>query len=236
MKFKILENEIKIKNIEKMICYDTETGDRIYPLIKERMELLVDEYLGLGWQEQDNNISISEEGKVSCNWVMYEDKWYKYLPLQFEYVKSIEIIDCRNLISLQGSPKFVNGSVDIEGCKNLTALKGGPEYVMKSYSVDSNSLTSLEGSPKYVGTFYGFMKNKITSLKGITPHIGDSVYADQNTITDISDIKEFKELTISSLTLVDIRTIPYHKKYNQNLSVENENFRINQINYWYGYY
>ena len=236
MKFKILESENRIKNIEKMICYDTETGDRIYPLIEERMELLVDKHLGLGWPQKGNNISISEEGKVSCNNVLYEDKWYKYFPLQLEYVNDIEIIDCRNLISLQGSPKFVNGNVYIYGNKNLTSLKGGPEYVMQYYSVDNNNLTSLEYSPKYVGTFYGFMKNKITSLKGITPHIGSSVYTSQNTINDISDLKIFDQLMMTSLILVDIRTIPPHKHYNQNLSVENEKFNKNQINYWYGYY
>ena len=63
---------------------------------------------------------------------------------------------CKNLQSLEGSPKTVKGTFYCRYCDNLQSLEGCPEKVDGYFSCSGcKKLISLEGCPKTVkGTFY----------------------------------------------------------------------------------
>ena len=58
---------------------------------------------------------------------------------------------CENLTSLEGAPEKVDGCFDCRHCSNLKTLKCAPKKVEMDFScINCNNLTSLEGAPEEV--------------------------------------------------------------------------------------
>lgn len=93
------------------------------------------------------------------------------LPYPFNKVLTPFIFsECKTLLSLENSPRFVNG-ISIQNCPKIKSLKGGPEYTEVVSIRKCKSLTSLEGAPVKMhpnGTFAIRDCIKLKSLKGIS--------------------------------------------------------------------
>jgi len=69
------------------------------------------------------------------------------------------------LISLEGSPKKINGEF-ICANNSLTSLMGGPEWVDKTFNCQDNDLKTLKGGPNYVAGDYICSNNDLVDLQG----------------------------------------------------------------------
>lgn len=77
---------------------------------------------------------------------------------------------CKELTSLEGGPRQVNGSLySISYCPKLTTLKGGPEKVEGDFNCGGcKGLMTLEGGPTYVGGNYqAYSCPKLKNLAGV---------------------------------------------------------------------
>ena len=81
---------------------------------------------------------------------------------------------CKNLTSLECSPKEVGSSFYCSRCENLKSLESAPEKVSGDFSCyDCDNLRSLEGAPKYVGAIFTcILCENLTSLKGAPKEVG----------------------------------------------------------------
>ena len=87
------------------------------------------------------NYTINDDGSIDVDGdVNLYNKGFVELPLRFNKVNGW--FDCgrNNLISLKGSPRWIDGY----------------------FSCDNNRLTSLEFSPEYVGEWFGCCYNDLT--------------------------------------------------------------------------
>ena len=74
-------------------------------------------------------------------------------------IEALSCSYCKNLTSLQGAPRKLNGSFECAECTGLTSLKGGPEVVGGNprvigdgfYIQNCSSLITLDGAPEVVG-------------------------------------------------------------------------------------
>jgi len=109
---------------------------------------------------------------VDCHISFHSMEDLTELPIRFNIVSGDFSCSRSGLTSLEGSPKYVEGSFWCHDMLQLKSLKGSPEYVKVSYDCDSNDLTSLEGCPKYVGYNFRCCDNNLQSLKGAPEFIG----------------------------------------------------------------
>ena len=96
-------------------------------------------------------------------------------------IEALDCSNCKNLTSLQGAPRKLNGSFYCADCTGLTSLKGAPLEVGGTPGVmaegfdirNCSSLKTLEGAPKVVGgNFYAYGCTGLTSLKGAPLEVG----------------------------------------------------------------
>lgn len=114
------------------------------------------------------NYVIDEYGFLIVNGDVKLDKEsFTKFPLKFKRIKgNFSCRQCKNLISLDGSPEFIEGDFIADGCISLKNLNGGPKIVFGNYSI-----TDCE---------------KVSSLDGIAEKIGISLYL-ENTLVKISE-------------------------------------------------
>ena len=95
-------------------------------------------------------------------------KKYRLDELPINFYKVGGQFDCSsgNLVSLNGSPKYVGGNFNCSDNK-LTSLLGAPLYVDGIFNCNYNKLTSLEGAPPHINGGFACRKNNFTSLNGI---------------------------------------------------------------------
>jgi len=94
----------------------------------------------------------------------------------------------RNITSLEGCPKEVNGHFRAYGL-GIRSLAGAPEKVGRSFNVSKNpNLTSLEGGPEQVGYRYWAHSCGLTSLNGIASTIKKGEWRFDGNPSDFSDI------------------------------------------------
>lgn len=79
--------------------------------------------------------------------------------------------DCKNLKSLEGSPKKVSGTFACNDCDSLTNLIGAPEEVDNFYCTQCKNLKSLEGAPKKCTNFNCAFCNSLTNLIGAPEYV-----------------------------------------------------------------
>lgn len=89
----------------------------------------------------------------------------------WDTVKSFTCNTCKNLKSLEGSPKKVNGSFSCSYCDSLTNLIGAPEEVNDFYCSHCKNLKSLEGSPKNCINFICTFCYSLTNLIGAPEYV-----------------------------------------------------------------
>lgn len=75
-----------------------------------------------------------------------------YLPYQLHTIHGNFWCSDNELISLEGSPKVIEGVFDVFN-NRLTSLEGGPKEVTGDYYCNHNQLISLKGSPERVKIF-----------------------------------------------------------------------------------
>ncbi len=107
------------------------------------------------------------------------------------------------LVSLEGSPSRINGSMYLRD-NLLETLAGGPEYVGDDFICSNNMLKSLEGAPRVVGKDFSCPENYLTNLVGIPNEIGEDAKFYGNEISSLRGIDDLKNLNalkgIGSLT------------------------------------
>ena len=88
--------------------------------------------------------------------------------VQGEVKGKFDCSECKNLESLEGTPKEVGRNFDCSNCTNLKSLKGVPKEVGGYfYCSHCNNLTSLEGAPEYVGEDFNCIRcENLKSLEG----------------------------------------------------------------------
>jgi len=90
------------------------------------------------------------------------------IPVQFGDIDDLfELVDCKNLTSLKGSPRSV-GNLILRDCPELISLEGGPDLVKDKIVIElCNKLESLEGGPDLVkDKIVIALCNKLESLEG----------------------------------------------------------------------
>lgn len=78
---------------------------------------------------------------------------------------------CKNLKSLEGSPKKVIGYFACNDCDSLTNLIGAPEEVDNFYCTNCKNLKSLEGAPKKCTSFNCTFCDSLTNLTGAPEYV-----------------------------------------------------------------
>ena len=74
---------------------------------------------------------------------------------------------CRNLKSLKGAPREVNGSFECNNCRELESLEGSPDYCREFECSMCPKLKSLKGAPKEVrGIFICSYCDMLKDLQG----------------------------------------------------------------------
>ena len=95
-----------------------------------------------------------------------------------EVGRSFHCAGCKNLKSLEGTPKEVGGSFHCTGCKNLKSLEGAPKEVGGDfYCSFCENLKSLEGAPAKINSYFSciFCKN-LKTLKGGPKYVKKDFY------------------------------------------------------------
>lgn len=76
---------------------------------------------------------------------------------------------CRNLKSLKGAPREVNGSFECNNCRELESLEGSPDYCREFECSMCLKLKSLKGVPKEIETTIDCSSCKnLESLEGLS--------------------------------------------------------------------
>ena len=89
--------------------------------------------------------TINSDGSIDCYYIELNNRKLDEFPLKFRNAHRSFYCSFNNLISLEGSPRRVEGNFD---CGN-------------------NKLDNLIGCPEYVDGIFSFMNNNVKSLKGI---------------------------------------------------------------------
>ena len=150
-------------------------------------------YLSIYFKMSDKHYHINDDLTVDVNTyqarISYKDSKYKCLPINFgEFSGELDLSN-NDFITLDGSPKILDGSFYCNSNK-LKTLKGSPEIVKGHYSCDYNNIENLEGSPNTVKSF-SCTSTKIKTLKGFPKTIISSNFEclrNQYTLTDIKDL------------------------------------------------
>lgn len=86
---------------------------------------------------------------------------------KFGPCKSMEIVNVRDLVSLEGAPQEVEGDCKICICPNLKSLKGCPQNVKGNFECSNTGIISLEDGPTEVAGHYKVNDNNdLKTLNG----------------------------------------------------------------------
>jgi hypothetical protein len=113
--------------------------------------------------------TIDVTGSIFCSM-----QKYKIIPFRFGVVKGDFIFRNSALVSLENSPRRVEGTFDCS-YNNLIDLYNGPIYVGKNYDCSNNLLISLNGIPSIIHGDLDCSNNKLTSLNS-KPNIIDGYF------------------------------------------------------------
>jgi hypothetical protein len=113
--------------------------------------------------------TIDIVGSIFCSMVKY-----KQIPFRFGVVKGDFIFRNSALVTLENSPRRIEGSFDCS-YNNLIDLYNGPIYVGKNYNCSNNLIISLNGSPSMIHGDMDCSNNKLTDLNS-KPHIIDGYF------------------------------------------------------------
>jgi hypothetical protein len=136
------------------------------------------------------NYVVNEDFTVDVNGNVYiSDRKLTTIPIQFG--KVMGDFDCsgNDLISLEGSPKFVKGSFEC-GNNLLTNLEYSPEFIGANFYCDKNQLTSLKGSPKKIGKTFNCNQNKLKNLEFGPLEVGTDYHCVQNPLVSFKGVCE----------------------------------------------
>ena len=113
---------------------------------------------------------VDVEGKVDL-----VNQNFQRLPVAFGRVSYyFDLEDCKQLLTLEGSPREVGEWFDCSGCIALPSLEGAPQKVGTWFSCDGcKALETLKGSPQLVGTLFSCSGCKgLQSLDGVSQQVG----------------------------------------------------------------
>lgn len=114
----------------------------------------------LEWCEQHlptGRWKVNEEGLVDVEGnVDFGYQKFKRLPVAFGRVSGcFDLECCKQLLTLEGSPREVGGYFDCQGCTSLQSLKGAPQIVKQWFNCEGcTGLQSLEGAPQSMGGWF----------------------------------------------------------------------------------
>lgn len=133
-------------------------------------EYLKKYYTGASYMKISKN--PDDDGKFIVNATYIETKTLTDISaltnelFKFGPCKSMEIVNVRDLVSLEGAPQEVEGDCKICICPNLKSLEGGPTEV-GNFECSNTGIISLEGGPTEVGGDYKVNDNDdLKTLKG----------------------------------------------------------------------
>ena len=111
----------------------------------------------LEWCEKhlpEGKWKVNEEGLVDVKSdVILRFRIFQRLPVAFGKVSGhFDLEGCKQLETLEGSPREVGGYFDCQRCISLKTLEGAPQQVGEFFDCRRcTSLQSLEGAPQRVG-------------------------------------------------------------------------------------
>jgi hypothetical protein len=173
--------------------FDTVSAASTTDIKKEIKQFLKDNYKrasSFKISKKPNNDGYYEVDCSKCPYVIVSNKNITSLTNNLFIFVNVKVSfvcsDCKNLTSLEGSPKEVGGDFHCPSCDNLTSLEGAPNKVGGDFGCYfCANLTSLEGAPKEVGKDFCCTRNrKLTSLEGAPENVGwsfDCSYCDNLT-------------------------------------------------------
>jgi hypothetical protein len=135
----------------------------------------------------EGNVSIDDEGLVSCTGDVELKTTNTKLPVHFGKVDGHFWCFTNSLISLDGAPHHVGDSFDCSE-NQLTSLTGAPSSVGKNFECHRNELTSLVGAPTTVGRTFWCSDNQLTSLVGAPTAIGGDFWCYNNPLDSLDGI------------------------------------------------
>ena len=106
------------------------------------------------------------------------------LPVNFGKVSGhFDIEGCKQLETLEGSPREVGFYFDCQGCVSLHSLKGAPQQVNSSFGCSyCTGLQTLEGAPRHVGdSFVCRGCTGLLNLKSAPQSVGNSFRCEECT-------------------------------------------------------
>ena len=141
-------------------------------------------------------VTIDQQGLVSCTGDVEARLHMSRLPVQFDHVGGDFYCGHKQLVSLEGAPRYVRGAVHVHN-NQLTSLQGAPRYVGTSFYCNDNQLTSLQGAPQDVGGNFYCIDNKLTSLEGAPSHIGSRIMLTYSPTLPLLRVLSYKMIFIS---------------------------------------
>jgi len=141
------------------------------------------------------NYTINSDGTVDVDDDVYltDEKLIK-LPLKFGKVSGDFNCSQNQLTSLEGCPRSVGGHFNC-GDNQLTSLEFCPQSVGDDFYCSYNYLTTLEGCPQAVRGDFSCNNNQLTTLEGC-PSVGDYFFCGNNQLKDLYGFPEFFDNSI----------------------------------------
>lgn len=134
-------------------------------------EYLKKYYMGASYMKISKN--PDDDGKFIVNATYIETKTLTDIStltnelFKFGPCKYMEIVNVRDLVSLEGAPQEVEGDCKICICPNLKSLKGCPQNVKGNFECSNTGIISLEDGPTEVGNHYKVNDNNdLKTLNG----------------------------------------------------------------------
>lgn len=172
-------------------------NESLFSVRVEGIQKICHEY-GIRNYTINDDMSIDVDGSV-----FLDDVKINKLPLKFRNVSGLFACNNNNLVSLEGSPKYVGGSF-VCSFNKLSNLTGSPREVYGDFNCSHNhDLISLDGAPNKIG---GSLLAWICNLNklSIDSNITEDLIVSSNLITYIEEIPNcsnlvFKNNPINSL-------------------------------------
>ena len=182
-----------------------------------------------------SNFTVNGDGSVDVQGSIYLDNLKaKQLPVQFGKVDGDFVCNGGELVTLKGSPRYVNGNYYVHH-NRLKDFQYSPEEVTGNVSYDNNEeVTSIEGIvPKIGGDL--FMENlpKLENLHNIHKHVtalGYGLFGSGHIKTDGTPLKSnvLGLLLIKGLDEVTLANKELSKLINKYLKSEEKDLHMCQ--------
>ena len=138
----------------------------------------------LKWCEKhlpEGKWKVNSQGLVDVEGdVNFSNRKFRKLPVPFGRVNGdFDLDGCKQLMTLDGSPREVSGYFDCKGCISLETLEGSPWEVGGWFScLGCTRLQTLEGAPQRIGSWFNCMGcTSLQSLEGAPQSIGTSFFS-----------------------------------------------------------